>query len=91
MAAIKEWRERQLTGAAYQGPEVIPRDEGEQMPWNLAKGFDVVTEQLGGGLLLGGALLVRTELFVTLREGGAERLCVHLGYASHFACARMRP
>ncbi|CBJ32590.1 pseudouridine synthase [Ectocarpus siliculosus] len=47
MAAIKEWRERQLTGAAYQGPEVIPRDEAEQMPWNLAKGFDVVTEQLG--------------------------------------------
>ncbi|CAN0422110.1 unnamed protein product, partial [Ectocarpus sp. 12 AP-2014] len=47
MAAIKEWRERQLTGAAYQGPEVIPQDEAEQMPWNLAKGFDVVTEQLG--------------------------------------------
>ncbi|CAB1103247.1 unnamed protein product [Ectocarpus sp. CCAP 1310/34] len=69
MAAIKEWKERQLTGAAYQGPEVIPRDEAEQMPWNLAKGFDVMTEQLGGGLLLGGALLVRTELFITLREG----------------------
>ncbi|CAM9480655.1 unnamed protein product, partial [Ectocarpus sp. 13 AM-2016] len=45
--AIKEWRERQLTGAVYQGPEVIPRDEAEQMSWNLAKGFDVVTEQLG--------------------------------------------
>ncbi|CAN0278227.1 unnamed protein product, partial [Ectocarpus fasciculatus] len=47
VAAIEEWRERRLTGTAYQGPEVIPRDEAEQMPWNLAKGFDVVAERMG--------------------------------------------